>query len=76
MGSHESPTERTALVCADKAFATLQARAALAGVALSRLDDDRGLPMFVASKWALTRQLASLEEVASFLAKIGGDHAR
>lgn len=76
MDAHDSSTTRPEAVAADKTFATLQARAALAGVALSRLDDDRGKPMFVASKWALTRQLASLEEVASFLTKIGGDHAR
>ena len=58
-----------------KAFATLQARAALAGVALSRLQDDRGNEVFIASKWALTKQLATLAEVEQLLVRIGGQHA-
>lgn len=61
---------------ARKRFATLQARAAMAGVALSRLDDDRGRPVFIASKWALTKQLDSLDEVSAFLTRIGGDHGQ
>ena len=55
-----------------KRFATLQARAALAGVALSRTEDDRGHEVYIASKWALTKQLASLAEVEDLLVRIGG----
>ena len=58
-----------------KAFATLQARAALMGVALSRIQDDRGNEVFIASKWALTKQLATLAEVEQLLVRIGGQHA-
>ena len=58
-----------------KRFATLQARAALAGVGLSRTEDDRGHEVFIASKWALTKQLASLAEVEELLVRIGGQHA-
>ena len=54
-----------------KTIATLKARAALAGVALSVTDDDHGQPLFVASKWAMTRQLASVDEVEQFLQRIG-----
>lgn len=57
-----------------KFFATLQARAALAGVALSRTEDDCGREVFIASKWALTKELASLAEVEELLVRIGGQH--
>lgn len=58
-----------------KLFSTLQARAALAGVALSRMQDDRGNEVFIASKWALTKQLSTLAEVEHLLVRIGGQHA-
>jgi hypothetical protein len=58
-----------------KCFATLQARAALAGVELSRSTDDHGHEIYVASKWAMTKILVSLAEVADFLARIGGQRA-
>ena len=58
-----------------KAFATLQARAALAGVSLVRMQDDRGAEVFIASKWALTKELATLAEVEQLLVRIGGQHA-
>lgn len=54
-----------------KITATLQARCALLGVVLSIIDDDRGRPLFVASRWGLTRQLHSVEEVERFLARAG-----
>jgi hypothetical protein len=56
----------------DKQFATLQARAALAGVQLLRSTDDRGREVFVASRWALTAQFASLAEVEAWLQRFGG----
>ena len=43
-----------------KRFATAQALAALHGVTLHRLDGDFGRPLFVATKWALTKQLDTL----------------
>lgn len=55
-----------------KAFATLQARAAMLGVALVRSTDDRGVEVFIASKWAMTRELASPDAVEAFLARMEG----
>ena len=62
--------------CRDpKVEATLKARAALVGVVLHVIDDDRGSPLFVASKWAMTRQMTSVAEVEFFLRGIGGPNA-
>jgi len=58
-----------------KTIATLKARAALVGVVLHAIEDDRGAPLFVASKWAMTRQMTSIAEVESFLRGIGGPNA-
>ena len=48
---------------------------ALVGVVLHCIDDDRGEPLFVASKWSLTRELGSIAEVDAFLRGIGGADA-
>lgn len=50
-----------------KAFATLQARAALAGFELVRMADDS----FVVARWTMTRALADVAAVESFLAQVG-----
>ncbi len=55
-----------------KAFATVQARAALAGVTLTRLEDDRGREVLIASRWALTRQFDNLPDVESWLDHVTG----
>lgn len=44
----------------DKAFATLRARAALAGHALDRRVDGRGLAVYAASRWGWSRPFADL----------------
>ena len=54
--------------CSTKMFATLQARAALAGVQLVRSDDDRGREVFCASHGALTKRFETLAEVEDWLA--------
>jgi len=59
----------------DKEFHTLQARAALAGVVLHRFEDDRGRMAYVVSRWALTRELHSLEEVEQWLDRVTGKTA-
>jgi hypothetical protein len=59
----------------DKAIATLKARAALAEVALHVTVDDAGAPLFIVSKWAMTRQLHSLDELQAFLRQIGAPAA-
>lgn len=60
----------------DKAFATLQARAALAGVALHRLEDDRGRDVFIVSRWALTRQFDDIAAVEAWLDRVTGQRAK
>lgn len=58
-----------------KRWATLQARCALAGLAVTRSHDDAGRAVYIASKWALTRQCADLDEVEQLLRTIGGPTA-
>jgi hypothetical protein len=53
-----------------KALCTIRARCALAGIALHVTTDDRGHPMFVASRWALTRTFESLAEVETWLCRV------
>ena len=73
---HGGPAAAVAPVTADdKAVATLIARAALVGVALVRSTDDHDRPVFVASRWGLTRQLDSAEAVEKFLKLVGGPGA-
>ena len=55
-----------------KKLATLTAEFALKGVTLHVIEDDRGAPLFVASRWSLTRQMNSVAEVEDFLRRIGG----
>ena len=64
-----------ALLIDPKLAATLKARCALVGVVLHVIEDDRGSPLFVASKWSLTRQMSSVVEVECFLRGIGGPNA-
>ncbi len=54
-----------------KAFANLQARAALAGFAVNAIKDDRGQQAFIVSKWNLTRQCSTLAELTTFLLMVG-----
>lgn len=59
----------------DKAFATLRAEAALAGVTLHLCEGDDGKPEYVATRWALTRSFRSLDEVSEWLERVmGGAH--
>ncbi|WP_342620836.1 hypothetical protein [Rhodoferax sp. GW822-FHT02A01] len=55
-----------------KEFATLQAIAALHGVTLHRLEGDYGTPVYVATRWAMTKQLDTLEEVEDWLQRVTG----
>lgn len=50
-----------------KRFATLQAQAALHGIALHRLQGDFSPVIFIASEGPYTRQLDDLDQVAAFL---------
>lgn len=55
-----------------KFFSTLQARAALAGVTLHQLEGDFGAPIYVATRWAMTKQMESLSEVDQWLDRVTG----
>lgn len=56
----------------DKAFATVQVRAALAGIALTRLADGRSCAVFIVSRWSVTRQFGSLQDVENWLDRVTG----
>lgn len=58
-----------------KAIVTLQARAALLGIALVPSTDDHDRPVFIASQWGMTRQLDTVEDVEAFLKRVGGSKA-
>lgn len=64
-GSHLDPKYKSTLV----------ARCALLGIVLHVIEDDAGAPLFVASRWALTRQMSSTEEVEEFI-KLASGQAR
>ena len=55
-----------------KRLATLKARAALAGVVVHDLEDDRGQPEYIATKWALTKSLHSLDALEAWLDRVAG----
>ncbi len=56
-----------------KAFATLQAKAALVGVSLVRSTDEHDREVFIASKWAMCRQLDTVEAVEQLLNRMNGE---
>ena len=55
----------------DKIWSTLLARAALAGISLRCIDDDRGKPVYVATRvdWCVTRQLDDVDALRAFLTR-------
>lgn len=55
-----------------KKFATLQARAALVGHALHEIITADGQARYLASRWGLTRELPTIEDVRQFVEQIGG----
>lgn len=58
-----------------KRLATLRARAALAGVVLHAIVGDDGRPLYVLTRWHLTRELRTLDEVEAWLAQVTGGRA-
>jgi hypothetical protein len=50
-----------------KRFATLRARAALAGFTLEAIEAEAGTRVFIVSRWSLTRELRDLAAVERFL---------
>jgi hypothetical protein len=62
--------DQTAVTNLRKRVATLHAELALAGFTLSTTTDDHGEPLYIISRWALTRQLGSVEAVAAFARQV------
>lgn len=50
-----------------KRYSTLQARAALAGIALQRIEGDDGRPSYIATIGAVTTRLATLDEAEAWI---------
>ncbi|MEB0059249.1 hypothetical protein [Variovorax sp. LG9.2] len=55
-----------------KRFTTLQARAALSGVVVHNLKDDRGQPEYIVTKWSLTKALSSLDALEAWIDQMTG----
>jgi hypothetical protein len=58
-----------------KAFATLCARAALAGHALDQRSDEQGAVLYTASRWGWSRTFTDLEAVDRWLRGVTGRDA-
>lgn len=54
-----------------KQLATLQAVAALAGVRVDPIEGDDGRTVYIVSRWALTKQCNTLDELRDLLARMG-----
>lgn len=54
----------------DKDFATARATAALHGIVLERIEDDRGAEIFIASRSALCRNFDTLAGFLEWLARV------
>lgn len=59
----------------EKHIATLKARCALLGIQLYVTTDADGRPTFVVTKWAMCRELHSVQEVEEFIGLAGGPRA-
>lgn len=60
-----------AATTAGKAFATLRARAAVAGFSLGTVTETDGQSFYMLSRWGMSHPLADLAAVALFLRKVG-----
>ena len=54
-----------------KALDTLRARCALLGIVLAITENDHGRPLYVATRWAMTKAFSSLDQVGQWLDQIG-----
>lgn len=55
-----------------KRYATLAARCALASVVLHRIEDDHGMPVYIATRWAMTKAFHDLNELAAWVDRVTG----
>ena len=56
----------------EKRLATAKARAAMAGVELHAITDDRGAPLYCCVKWAMVASFTDLAQVEEWLGRIEG----
>lgn len=71
MNSYANEAEaRAAVDITDKAFETVRARAALAGVALY-VSSEAGRPVYLAVRWGWCKTLPDLAAVEAFLDRLG-----
>lgn len=54
-----------------KAEASVIAPAALAGVSVTPIEADNGRRIYIVSRWSLTRQCETLDEVRALLTRMG-----
>ena len=54
----------------DKRIATARARVALLGGVLHLVESDSGRPVFIVSRWTLTKELQDIEAVEAWLAQV------
>lgn len=59
-----------------KLYETLRAKCALEQIALHEFEGDNGRPIYIVSRWALTKQLESLDEVEAWLPRVTGKPVR
>ena len=57
---------------AEKAFFTLQAKFAILGHVLYRVNGSNGAIVFLVTRWGLTREVADMAAVCAFYLQIGG----
>ena len=55
----------------DKQASTMQAVAALAGVRVDPIEGDDGRTVYIVSRWALTKQCNTLDELRVLLQRMG-----
>lgn len=72
----EKSTQNAPIVGAEgperKRLETVRAIAAISGITLHELEGDGGVPVYIATKWNLTRELQTLDEVAAWLNTVTG----
>jgi len=66
-----APDAPPSCVTEGKPFATLRARAALAGISLCTMTETDGLCFYLLGRWGMSRTLPDLASVALFLRQLG-----
>lgn len=71
----EGPHQAGPATIDQKAFATLQARAALLGCTLLRSRDDKGCEVYLIARDVLCKELDGAESIDAWLKRLGGPSA-